>query len=120
MFTREFLEGMRRRALRKRVWYSALDRIERGIVSLTCRLVESVRSAGLGIELVKIMVKLKEALKSGFVRHMESFGLREVRKVVAQAVSFGSKVGEFWVRDNHFARYIAFMDINKPTGWGIS
>ncbi len=35
--TRESIAGLKLRALRRRVWYGALDRIERGLVDLTIR-----------------------------------------------------------------------------------
>jgi len=58
MFTSSFLSDMRRKALRKGVWYKALDALERGILSLTSRVIERVESAVLGVELVKIISKL--------------------------------------------------------------
>ena len=119
MFDRQFLVECRRRALRKRVWYSALDRVERGILTLASQVTDMVRSTTLGIEIVKILAKLKDALKSGFVRHMESYGLGEARKISAQAVQFGSGRAEAWGHDFGFVRYLAFMDLNRPTGWGI-
>ena len=57
LFTRSFLGGLRRKALQKRVWYSALDKVERGIITLSIRLIDSVQSATLGIEIVKITKK---------------------------------------------------------------
>jgi len=48
MFTAEFLSDMRKRALRKGVWYRTLDRVERGIVSLIVRIVDRVERKLLG------------------------------------------------------------------------
>jgi len=71
LYTREFLVEIRRKALRRDVWFKALDRVERGILSLTARVVDRVKSVALGVELVKMIKKLRDALRSGFVRRME-------------------------------------------------
>lgn len=110
---------MRKKALRKGVWYTALDNIERGIIVLTSRIVDEVRSAALGIEIVKILAKLKEALKSRFVRHMEEYGVKEAKKVARQAAAFGSEEAEGWAHNFGFIRYLTLLDLNRPTGWGI-
>ena len=119
MFSRGFLVGVRRKALRRGVWYTALDRVERGIIVLTSRVVDMVRSPALGVEIVKILVKLKKALKSGFVRRMEEFGLRRAREVARQAVEWGSGAAMGWASDLGFIRYLTLMDVNRPMGFCV-
>jgi len=116
MFGRDFLVEVRRRALRKGVWYSALDRLERGILSLAGQVVDEVRNTALSVELVKIIAKVRDACRGGFVRHVETFGVRRVRVVRGQASAWGDDVGG-WV-SLEFARYLAFIDFNQPRGWG--
>jgi hypothetical protein len=119
VFTSSFLEGVRVRALRRGVWYSALDRVDRGILYLTSRVVDEVRSVALGDMIVKILAKLKEALKSGFVRHMESYGSERARAVAGQAVAWGYGAARGWAWDLGFVRYLTLIDVNKPTGFGF-
>lgn len=119
MFTSSFLVKMRRKALRRRVWYRALDRVERGILSLTAHVIDRVKSVVLGVELVKILKKLRDALKSGFVRRMEEFGLRRARALTAQAVAWGSTAAKVWDSDYGFVRYVTLLDVNAPSGWGF-
>ncbi len=116
MFTRNFLKAVRRRAIRRGVWYSALDYTDRGILNLTSRVVDKVRGALLGDVIVKILAKLKKALKSRFVRHMESFGLEEARKIAEQAVCFGYERAKDWVYDFNFIRYLTMLNMNTPSG----
>jgi len=118
MFTRGFLAEVRRTALRRRVWYSALDGLERGILTLAGRVVDEVRNTALNVELVKIIAKLRDAAKSGFVRHVETFGVRRLREVRDQGVSLGSVFACVWAKDIEFVRYLAFLDYNQPRGWG--
>lgn len=119
MFTNSFLSGIRRKALRRGIWYSALDRVERGILVLTSRVVEAVRSVTLCVEIVKILAKLRNALKSRFAIHMESYGLEKARKIAAHAVAFGDELARTWAHDFVFVRYLTFMDLNRSTGWGV-
>jgi len=119
MFTREFLVVWRRKALRRRVWYSSLDRVERGILSLAARVVDRVESEVLGVVLVKILGKLRDAMKGEFVRHMESYGFAAAGRVAGLVVSFGDLRGREWARDLGFVRYLTVLDFNRPPGWGV-
>ena len=110
---------MKKKALRKGVWYRTLDRVERGIVSLTARLIDRVESEMLGVELVKILVKLMKALKSGFVRHMEVFGFGRVFELSRLAFEWGNSVAKGWVHDMGFVGYVSMMDLNQQTGFGV-
>jgi hypothetical protein len=116
MFTRGFLADVRRAALRRRVWWSALDGLERGILTLASQIVDEVRNAALGVELVKIVAKVRDACRGRFVRHVDAFGVRRVRVLCTQAKAWGGSV-EDWVGLG-FARYLAFLDLNQPRGWG--
>lgn len=119
MLTSGFLVEMRRKALRRGVWYRALDRVERVILSLSARVVDRVKSVVLGFELVKILSKLRDALKSRFVRRMEEFGFRRAREVARQAVEWGYGAAMGWASDLGFVRYLTLMDVNKPMGFGV-
>jgi len=115
MFTSKFLFEVRRKALRGRVWFKALDNVERGILSLAARVVDEVRSVVLGVELVKILKKLRDALKSGFVRRMEDYGIKRARKLAAQAVEWGYHSARAWASDFGFVRYVTLLDVNSPS-----
>lgn len=116
MLTRGFLLKIRRRAIRKRVYYSALDRLERGILDLSARLLDSAQSVVLLQQLFEIVMKLEEALKGRFQRYVESFGVRRVAQIIMQAVKFGYREAVGWLRDPGFMEYLAVMDLNSPFG----
>ena len=119
VFTKQFLADVRRKALRRGVWFSALDGVERGILTLTSRLLDEVRSTELCIELVKILAKIRDASKGGFVRRMEEYGLVQARKLAAQAVEWGYTSARAWASSFGFVRYLTLIDVNRPTGFGI-
>src|SRR2546426_11895397 len=66
--TREVLVGLKTRGLRRRLWYSTLSRVERGLGELTIRWVDKVRSGRLTETLVRILAKLAMALETGMGR----------------------------------------------------
>ena len=89
MFTKEFFSDVRRQALRRRVWFSALDATERGILYISGKVIDDVKTTILNTQLVRIIAKLRDACKSGFVKHLEQFGMDRVRTIRVQATSFG-------------------------------
>jgi glycosyltransferase involved in cell wall biosynthesis len=119
VFTRGFLIDVRRRALRRGVWYSALDVVEREILSLASQILDTVRSGTLSIQLVRIIAKINDTCKSNFAKHLERFGMGRVRVIQAQAASFGYREAEGLSRDSNFMRYLIFIDFNQPIGWRI-
>jgi hypothetical protein len=116
VLSKELLREVRGIALRKRVWYKALDEIERGIVNLTISIVERVKSRLLMQEISKILDKLREAFKSAFTRHVEDYGFKKLMDVINVAVSFGNQEALKW-GSKSFARLLAVNNYNNPVGW---
>jgi hypothetical protein len=114
--TADYLREVRCAALRKRTWYRALDRLERGIVNLSIKLVDAVRSDVLLGELVKILAKLRDAAKSAFTRHIEGYGVEKMWALVGQAVALGSGVALGWLSEG-YAEWFAVNDYHNPVGW---
>ena len=117
MFTSSFLTEVRRKALRRRVLYGALDQVERGILSLAAQVVERVESLVLGVELVKIASKLNEAMKNQFQKRLESYGLGRALNVVKQALAWGCAAARKWLSSPGLARFLTFLSLNAPPGW---
>lgn len=86
-------------------------------MSLTARLVDRVESVVLGVELVKILGKLRDAMKGGFVRRMEEYGFGRVRKLVDQSLAWGNEAARGWASDLNFARYVTLISMNDPLGY---
>ena len=101
------------------MWFRALDSLERGILTLASRVVDRVESAVLGVEIVKILRKLTEAMKSRFVKHMEEYGVIQARKLVAQAAKWGNETVWEWASDIGLIRYLTLIDMNRPSGFGV-
>ena len=117
MYTKEFLMKIKYKALRKKTWFTSIDRVERAIFSLATEIKECVKSSLLCIQIMKIVSKLKSACESSFLRHMNNFGYRRVRAIQIYAASFGyNNVNELG-RDPGFLKYITFLDFNKTCLW---
>jgi hypothetical protein len=114
-----FLVAVRRRAMRSRSWWRALDGLERGIYDLTIRLLDDVRSVSLQVQIVRILSKLRKSFRSGFVRHLEDHGVERLRQVCRSAEVIGCNFINSLRRDQDFLKYLVFLDYNQPIGWGI-
>ena len=110
------LRAARSMALRKRIWYRVLDRVERGIVDLTIRFVDSVKSRILAGQLDNILAKLMDAAKSAFTRYVEGYGVAKMREVVCTAIGLGSEAAVGWLSPG-FAMWFALNDMHNPVGW---
>lgn len=119
MFTRKFLKSWWRRALRRRVLFTALDREDRGYLYLTMKVFDEIRNAKVGTIIVKILAKLKEALKGPFVRMMEDYGVRKAWMMSRTAVGWGYMAAGEWAREVGFSRYLTVNELNAPSGWGV-
>ncbi|MCW4050742.1 MAG: hypothetical protein NWE89_13510 [Candidatus Bathyarchaeota archaeon] len=115
--TRGFLVCLRRKAIRRKVFFGALDRLERGILDLSTRLLDQAKNIVLVSQLLDIVGKLEDALRSRFVKHLESYGYRRVVQVVSQAVKMGCDVARGWLMDASFAWYLTAQNLNQPMGY---
>ena len=86
---------------------------------MVCIVVNRVRSEALAREVMVIMIKLRDALKSDFVRLVESFGVKRAWKASDRAMRWGNRDALEWKGDNGFARFHAMIEFNAPSGWGI-
>ncbi len=104
--TREVLVGLKTRGLRRRVWYGALDRMERGLVDLTIRWVDKVRSGRMTETLMRILEKLVQALEHGMGRVLGRGGELATR-ASELAVGWGNKAAFHWQFEQGFRRALS-------------
>ncbi len=94
---------MKTRGLRRRVWYRALDRIERGLVDLTIRWVDKVRSGRMTETLMRILEKLAQAMETGMGRVLGRGRILAAR-ASAIAVGWGNGSAFYWRFEQAFCR----------------
>ncbi len=100
------LAEAKRAALRRGVWYRALSRVERGVLDLTMKFVDSVRSAKLANVLTAIMKRLELAMENTAERLVRLIGRPLAHKISCIAVSWGNRSAFRWADDRDFARYL--------------
>ena len=115
--TREGLTALRRDALRRRVWFSALKKRERSMVELTARCVDRVRSARLALVIGRIVCKVLKAFRSRFLERVEAVGYDLAAKICRIAVSWGYEAAATWRQDIYFVRFLGVNAINNSSGW---
>jgi len=81
--------------------------------------VDKVTNARLCIVIVKIMVKLKHSMKSDFERYVESIYVLKAKLFFDFSDKFQNMRIKSWVYEMEFVRYLAFVDYNRPSGWGV-
>ena len=113
--TPNYLRFIRTEALRKRIWYLVLDRLEQGIVNLTIKIVDTLSGDVLIKIIVGILAKLWEAGKSTFVKHIEGYGVAQMWRIVEISIGFGSLVADGWFCKG-FAEWFAVNDYYSPYG----
>ncbi len=104
--TREVLIGIKTRGLRRRLWYCTLSRMERGLVDLTIRWVDKVRSGRMTETLMRILVKLVQALEHGMGRVLGRGGELATR-ASELAVGWGNKAAFHWRFEQGFRRALS-------------
>lgn len=107
------------KALRRRVWFKVLNRMERGLVDSVIKVVDRVRSALLAKVLGSIVKKLSTALESKVKRLMREVGQPLAEKVSLIAKSWGHKSAFKWVKDKGFVLYLTITAINTPSLYRI-
>lgn len=115
--TRDWLIHLKRKAVRKHVWYRVLPKIERSIVDLTIRCVDRIRSSKLALIISRIVCKLLKTLKSKVLMQITQAGCKLAGKLSRIAVSWGYKEASAWKLDKNFARYLGVTNANNISGW---
>jgi hypothetical protein len=93
-------------ALRKRVWYKLLNRVERGIIDLTVKYVNTIKSRKLAIVVTAIISKLQSATENTLDRLVRTIGLPLTRKISNIAINWGNRLASKWADDCSFAKFL--------------
>ena len=102
------LAEIKQAALRHHLWFRSLSRVERGIMDLTVRYVDSIKSTKLAKVVTAIIEKLQATMENKADKLTRTVGLPLARKISKIAVSWGNRSASIWTEDIAFARYLAF------------
>lgn len=100
------------RALRLRVWFKVTSRLERGIIDLTIRCVEKIRSPVLARVVLDIVSKILDVLQEGFMEKAEKVGCKVIERLCAVAERWGNESCSVWKQDEGFVRFLGVITLN--------
>ena len=113
LMTREGLASLRLKSLRKRTWY-ALSKMERGLIDLTIRYVDEIKSDALSLAIGRVVCKILKALRSPFLEKAERLGYSAAEAASRIAVGWGYAEASAWKQDLSFIRYLGInMAVNS-------
>jgi len=112
LLTRQSLIKARVKAVRQKVWFKALSRVERNILDLTIRCVERVRSHILAKIVTNILAKILKTLKPSFLEAAMRIGREIADEVCGIAEKWGNVHASRWKHDLGFARFLGVTAIN--------
>ena len=101
------LVRLRKKALRRGVWYSVLSRIEWSLVDLAIATVSRIRSLVLARSLAFVVEKLSVVFGSGVERRIQAVGFPLARRLGCIAQKWGNVSASGWACDLGFAMFLA-------------
>jgi|WetSurMetagenome_2_1015567.scaffolds.fasta_scaffold451619_2 hypothetical protein len=110
-----FISVIKKRALRRGIWLRALSRVERGVLDLTVRYVDCIRSTQLAKVVTAILEKLKFASESIVDRLVRTVGFSLAQKISNTAINWGNRHAFTWANDLAFARFLIINDAKYLT-----
>lgn len=114
--TRKKLAEMKRKAVRRGIWFTTLSRAERACIDLTVKVVDRVRSLLLAKILTAVVKKLSETMENKITRSMRQVGCKLALKISRIAQTWGNSNATEWV-DLKFIRYLAIIEMNTPVAY---
>ncbi len=112
MTDRQYLSNIKTQAMRAKILFKALSRMDRAILNLTIKCVDQVRSPILQNALSSIVSKIKEALENRFIIKAEKIGREKAEKLGNTAQKWGNKKASNWKKDKTFIIYLGVDSLN--------
>ena len=106
------LRLLKRRAIRRGVWFKALSRIERSIYDLTMKVVTTIKSEKLFRIITTIVDKLRNVLESTMSILSRTIGRQLAARIARVACLWGHPEALKWASDKGFANYLAVCYMN--------
>jgi hypothetical protein len=106
------LQKIKANALRHRLWFRALSKVERAVFDLTVKCVKQIRSSTLESALWDIVCKIFDAMENRFLTKAEKAGRQIARNLSSIARKWGNQTALNWERDKGFIIYLGVNTVN--------
>jgi len=110
--TRQDLLEIKTKALRTKVWFRALSKVERAIIDLTIRCVEKIRSNVLAGTVAKIINKILQSLEQDFMTRAERVGREIAERLCRLGERWGNEACTNWKCDRCFIKFLGVNALN--------
>lgn len=107
------LTKLKKKAMRRGVWFTVLRRIDRALIDLTIKVSDNVRSYNLVKSILTIARKVQEVFQSKLAHRIKEIGIPLTRKLSLLAQNWGNKGSRKWVNDANFAWYLTITKLNS-------
>ena len=112
-FNASYLTEVRRKAMRKGIWFKTLNQAERAILNLVPKCVDTIKSPKLIDVVAKIIVKIKNALKSPIIKLMNQVGRPLAKKLSQIAQKWGNKNAYSWIEEPSYSIIWGMFTVNN-------
>jgi hypothetical protein len=109
------LVKLKKKALRRGIWYRVLKKIERSLIDLVITTVNKVQSNTLAKSLTLILNKLSDIIETNIQHQIQTIGLPQAKKLSQIAQNWGNKSAVKWATDTKYARYLAICNLATPS-----
>jgi hypothetical protein len=113
--TRFALLAVKLRAVRRRVWFRVLSKVERSLIDLAIEIVRVVRSSMLARSVIFVVKKLLSIMESKIARQTRTIGFSLAQRLSQIAQNWGNKSSVVWALDPDFAKFLAIDRMNTST-----
>lgn len=100
---------LRKKAMRKGIWFQSLSLEDRILASLIQRHVKIVKNTTLATVIARILGKLLFAIKNSFLDRLVMAGRPIAEAVALKAYNFGNKDALDWMNDLNYIKYMGLM-----------
>lgn len=107
------LTKLKKKAMRRGVWFTVLRRIDRALIDLTIKVSDNVRSYNLVKSILTIARKVQEVFQSKLAHRIKEIGIPLTHKLSLLAQNWGNKGARKWVNDANFAWYLTIAKLNS-------
>lgn len=112
MLTSQDLSRVKSKARRHGVWYEAITGIERSIIDLTIKCVETVRSPILARAITRIVSKITKVLQQDFMSKAQEIGTDLAKQIAYVARKWGNRKSLYWEHDTRFIKFLGVTVLN--------
>jgi hypothetical protein len=97
---------LRKKALRKGIWFQTLSLEDRILANLIQQHVKIVKNTTLATVIARIMGKLLVGIKNSFSDRLVIAGRPIAEAVASKAYSYGNKEALDWIQDVNYVKYM--------------